>query len=181
MTVLEGDLVLLRPLAAEDAERVNAWHNDGALYETLLGEMYGPTPRETRAWLQDRIAAHGAGELNFAICLRDGGAHVGNLYIQDIDPETGIARYQGIFLAAAGDRAGGLGREATSLAMDYAMRTFGIQRIWGDLLADNAPSLRAMQAVGFEIEARFPGQATKRGLPRDVVRIVMTVPSRDAS
>jgi len=179
MSELRGEVVFLRPLAIDDAERVNGWHNDASLYETLLGDMYGPTMDETRAWLAMRCAAHGIDELNYAVCLRDGGEHVGNLYIQDIDRASKVAKYQGIFLGAPGHRSRGVGREATALAIDHAMREFGLQRIWGDMLADNAPSLRAMEAVGFRVVDRLPANVTKDGRPRDVIRFAITAPSED--
>jgi ribosomal-protein-alanine N-acetyltransferase len=173
---LQGALVLLRPLAADDAERVNAWHNDAALYETLMGDMYGPTLEQTRTWLSARRAAHGADELNFAVCLRDTGEHVGNLYMRDIDRTAGTAEFHGIFLGAPGQRGKGIGRDATATAMRYALGALGLRRIVGVLLADNLPSLRAMQAVGFRIDAHLQGHHAKDGQRRDVIRIVMTAP-----
>jgi len=176
MNRLEGRSTVLRPLTVDDAEQVNLWHNDAALYETLLGDFFGPTLEQTRAWLSARCAAHGAHELNFAVCERDSGEHIGNLYLRDIDREAGTAQFWGIFLGAAGQRARGAGRDATIAAMRYALGELGLQRIWGVMLADNAPSLRAMEAVGFRVEEHLPAHTTKDGRPRDVIRIALTAP-----
>ncbi len=172
MTVLQGELADLRPLATDDAERVNAWHNDAALYETLMGDLHSPTLEQTRTWLSERRAARD--ELNLAICMRDTTEHIGNAYLRDIDPATGIAEYHGLFLGTRGPRGRGVGRDVTDTLMRHALGPLGLRRIFGDLFADNLPSLRMMQAVGFEIEAHLPAHVVKDGRPRDVVRMVIT-------
>ena len=77
--------VVLRSLEPGDVERTHRWHNSPALYEFLASPFRYVSRATEEEWLARR-GAYSTSEVNLAICVRDTGQHIGNIYLRDIDP-----------------------------------------------------------------------------------------------
>jgi RimJ/RimL family protein N-acetyltransferase len=62
--------VYLRAIDEADLEAVHRWHNDPALYASLVGTFVPTSLATERAWLQ-RVSAWSEQARNFALCARE--------------------------------------------------------------------------------------------------------------
>ncbi len=155
--MIEGVGVVLRALARDDLPRCLAWYNDPEVAR-LLGRPTGSTLGELEDWFG--ALGRRPDERAFAIFAR-GGAHIGNVYLRDIDPRRRRASV-GIVLGERGYWGRGLGREALGLLLDFAFRRMGLRRISLEVLRTNARAFRAYRGLGFQVkgmhrEEVFPG------------------------
>src|SRR5690242_12078873 len=83
MPMIPGEKVILRPLDHSHAEKTRQWVNDAELAR-LLGRARPVSDREHEEWL----TAVGKREdcVFFAICEREGGRHIGNVWLWNIEP-----------------------------------------------------------------------------------------------
>lgn len=167
MLTAPGSPVYLRALEAQDLERLHRWHNDPALYATLAG-TYRPVSVETeRAWLA--AASSGApGAVNLAVCATDGGEHVGNAYLRDVDVVNRRAELH-VFLGDEARRGQGLGRAAVELLVGYAFDHLNLERVWLQVLASNAAALAVYERCGFAREGVLRRHVFNAGAWEDVV------------
>jgi RimJ/RimL family protein N-acetyltransferase len=159
--------VYLRALAAGDLARTHRWHNDPALYATLVGAFRFVSPEAEQQWLAQQTG-FSRERVSLAICLRPGGTHIGNLYIYDIDPIARRAQL-GIFIGDRRHRGRGYGRAAMDLAIRHAFGDLGLQRLWFTVLADHAAAIRLYERCGFAVEGTLRRHAFKDGQFRDLL------------
>jgi RimJ/RimL family protein N-acetyltransferase len=162
-----GGLVYLRALEADDLPRTHAWHNDPALYRTLIGDFHFVSRATEQRWLET-VQSSSASQVNLAICRRDNARHVGNIYLRDIDWR---ARHGDVhlFLGDVRERGQGLGEAALRLMLAHAFDDLGLNRVHLRVLADNTPALRLYRKLGFTIEGRLRCHAFKCGRLQDVL------------
>jgi RimJ/RimL family protein N-acetyltransferase len=159
--------VYLRAIDEDDLELVHRWHNDAALYASLVG-AFAPTSLATeRAWLQ-RVSAWSEQARNFALCAREDDRLIGLCYLRDIDWTHRRAELH-ILIGDDRDRGRGFGRAAVELLLDHAFDTLGLARVYLHVLAGNAAACRVYAACGFVEEGRLRGHAFKAGRWEDVL------------
>ncbi len=145
--MIEGAGVVLRALARDDLPRCLAWYNDPEVAR-LLGRATGSTIGELEAWFE--ALGRRPDERAFAI-FAQGGAHIGNVYLREIDPRRHRASV-GIVVGEKGYWGQGLGREALGLLLDFAFRGLGLRRISLEVLRTNVRAVRAYRGLGFRVE-----------------------------
>jgi RimJ/RimL family protein N-acetyltransferase len=161
-----AEQVELRSLEAQDVVRTHRWHNDPALYQHLTGSFRHVSLSAEEDWLDRRIA-YSTSEVNLAICVRDSGKHIGNIYLRDIDPNARHASLE-IFLGDSSHRGQGFGSSAVRQLIRHAFEDLNLHRLWLHLLATNEAALRLYRSCGFEIEGTLRRHAIKGGKPVDV-------------
>jgi RimJ/RimL family protein N-acetyltransferase len=159
--------VYLRTLEEGDLERTYRWHNDPELYSTLVDGFRFVSRNAEHAWLAARTS-YSTAEVNLAICLAPGGEHIGNLYLRPINLVSRNAAL-GIFIGEKNQRGRGFGRQALYQALRHGFSDLGLERVYLEVLADNARAVRLYELVGFRTEGRLRSHVFKNGEFRDVL------------
>ena len=159
--------VFLRALEMDDLDRLHRWHNDPALYESLVGTFRSVSRSAEEEWLRKRVA-YSTQEENFAICTRADARHIGNAYLRDIDWVSRNANVS-IFIGDTEQRHRGHGTGATLLLMRHAFRDLGLFRLCCLLLEENTASRRMFEKCGWAVEGRLRGHTFKDGAYRDTL------------
>ena len=163
----EAGTVFLRALDLGDLDRTLKWHNDPNLYATLISSFRYVSRQTEEEWLR-RVMTSSSREVNLAVCVTESGAHVGNVYLRDIDWVSKNAAL-GLFIGESEHRGKGYGTSALRQMITHAFNNLGLSRIYLNALAENEPAIRSYQRVGFIIEGKLRSHAFKQGRFRDVV------------
>jgi RimJ/RimL family protein N-acetyltransferase len=159
--------VYLRALDACDLEKCHTWHNDQALYETLVGYFHFVNKGAEQAWFDSKKSVFGK-EVNLAICVRETDEHIGNIYLREIDWVSRRAQL-GIFIGDRDARSKGYGYAAMRQLLCYAFNDLGLKKIWLDVLSDNAAAIRLYEKCGFKSEGLLRKHVYKNGRWNDLV------------
>lgn len=163
--------ILLRALDAADIERTLVWHNDQALYSTL-GTTFRFVSRTTEEdWLRKK-SLFSPGEINLAICIRETGQHIGNIYLRDIDWTVRRASLH-IFIGERQFQHEGLGRLACKCLLQHALEDLNLRRIYLEVIADNIEAIRLYKSLGFHVEGTLQQHAFKCGMFKDVLLMAL--------
>lgn len=160
--------VLLRPVEAEDTERILAWRADPVVAAQMFSET-APSRAEHETWLAnlqlrtDRL---------WYVILEDG-KPVGNISLTAIDFGAKRAEY-GVLLGEASARGKGVAEEASRIVLDLAFGALGLETVGLELFADNAAARKLYDRLGFvEDEGPVPTRK-KSGRERAAVRMTLT-------
>ena len=149
--MLEGKLVILRQITADDTDHIVNWRNNPAVRQNFIYRE--PFTREMHEkWLAEKVST---GEvLQYVIEEKKTGIPVGSVYLRDIDLENGKAEF-GIFIGEDIARGKGLGTEATKIFVDYA-KTLGLNELFLRLILGNTAAHECYLKAGFEDEREEP-------------------------
>ncbi len=167
--------VLLRALEETDLERTHRWHNDPELYSTLVNVFRHVSHGAEAEWLR-RKASYSQHEVALAICLRPEGEHIGNIYLGDIDWLSRRA-FLGILIGSSEHRGKGYGYQAMRQVLAHAFGDLNLNRVFLEVLPENAPAIRIYEKCGFTVEGRLRQHVFKNGAYQDV--LVMGVTQRE--
>ena len=141
---ITGDLVLLRPVSADDAPGLA-----GISPETL--RLTGTHPRpfsldELRAWYGSR--AQYPDRLDLAIVERATGRWAGEVVLTNLDPVNRSCGFR-ILLAGPEWFGRGLGTEASRLVLAHAFEAVGVHRVELTVYAFNPRAQHVYDKLGF--------------------------------
>ena len=163
-----GRNVALRPIERADIERGWLdWINDPEVNVHLDGTL--PQRREDLERYYE--ASQPPSAFMFAICERDG-AYIGNARLGGVDWVARRAFY-GWFIGPAEKRGRGLGSEALLLLLRYGFHKLGLNRISTSVWAENGPSLKVNDRIGFVREGLLRDYVFKNGRFADAVQYSM--------
>lgn len=147
---VEGERILLRDLRESDVgEAYLRWMNDPEVTHFLESRFERHTPESLRGFVARH--ARDPGHRLFAITLRQGGRHIGNLKLGPIEERHRRAEI-GLLVGERDCWGKGFATEAISLATEYAFRELGLRKVTAGCYAPNEGSLRAFRRAGFAIE-----------------------------
>ena len=147
--MIRGDHVMLGPLDQAYADRTRHWMNDPEL-AGLLGRARPVTDLEHSRWL---AAVGGSADcVFFAILTTAGNAHVGNVWLWNIEARHGKAEVR-IVLGGSEHTGKGLGSEALRLIAAYAFEFLNLRKLTAFVLDANPRARRAFEKAGFATEA----------------------------
>ena len=155
--------VNLRRLRRDDGARVLAWRNR----PEIAAHMYADHQigeAEHAQWLD---AALSQPDRRYWIIELDG-APVGVANLVRIDPAASRCELA-LYLAEAASRGRGVGAAVDYLLARHAFETLGLNKIWCEVLAGNAPGLQVHERFGFGREAHLRDHVQKAGVFRDVI------------
>jgi RimJ/RimL family protein N-acetyltransferase len=148
---LEGERLYLRDIRREDVtERYVQWLNDPEVNRYLESRFAPSTLDSVRAFVESKIGDRD--NILFAIVLKDGERHIGNIKLGGINWHH---RFADVALMV-GERAAwghGYGSEAIALVTRYAFDALGLQKLTAGCYASNAASAKAFLKVGWVQEA----------------------------
>ena len=142
------DRLELVPLDRPHLARTREWANDPELMR-LMDRKQPVTPVEHEAWFAS--LPRRADCAYFAIETLDGRAHIGNVWLWDIDRRHRKAELR----VVVGDRSArgqGLGAEAIDRLCRHAFDTLGLHRVYAYVLGINPSARRAFERAGFTLE-----------------------------
>ncbi|MFJ3056121.1 UDP-4-amino-4,6-dideoxy-N-acetyl-beta-L-altrosamine N-acetyltransferase [Herbaspirillum sp. NPDC087042] len=141
MTAPHGSSVL-RPMNQADLEMVLSWRN----HPEVRRHMYNQTEislEEHSRW----FAGAAKDTRRHLLVFEQAGRAAG--FVNLLEDAPGQA-YWGFYLAP--DAARGTGRELGACAVAYAFEELALQRIWGEVLAENSVSQKFHERLGFVLE-----------------------------
>lgn len=154
--MIEGKLVRLRALRADDLEFHLRWRNDPEVVRWATGAHpgFGPVTREALEPCHEaRLREDPRQGRTFTVEERDGGRPIGMADYRDLDPFAGRATV-GITIGERGHWGGGYGSEALGLLVGHLFGACRLHRVELDTWSGNERAVRAFRRLGFVEEGR---------------------------
>ncbi len=151
--VLEGELVRLRPIGAQDADHM--WQ---MLEDPEGNRLTGTTATFTREQIDDWCAtvADREGRYDWAI-THGSDEYLGEIVLNDVDEHSANANLR--LALRPGQRGRGFGGEAIELVLDHAFAEpphgLGLHRVSLDVLSINPRARMLYESLGFVVEGRL--------------------------
>ncbi len=142
---LAGEHIYLRPLEPGDADRSQRWVNDPEV-RVPLGQYLPLNAKGEHEFIE--TAGANNERIGFAIVLKEGDRHIGNLGLHQIRWKDRSAIF-GILIGEPDCRGRGFGTEATRLLLKYAFETLNLNRIELGVYRFNQAAIRAYTKAGF--------------------------------
>ena len=142
------DRLELVPLGRPHLARTREWANDPELMR-LMDRKQPVSPVEHEAWFAS-LPRRGDCAY-FAIETVDGRAHIGNVWLWDIDRRHRKAELR-VVLGDQGARGKGLGAEAIDRLCRYAFEKLDLHRVYAYVLGINPSARKAFERAGFSLE-----------------------------
>lgn len=166
-----SQLIELQPLTVDQVSAAYVgWLNDPAT-NRYMGCARSVSTRESVAAFVDSFKGRDDRYL-FGIFVRETGAHIGNVALQDIDLFDSRGEV-GILIGAPEWRGRGVGTEAIRLIAEFAFSSLGLHRITAGVVAGNEGSRRAFEKAGFTLEGTLREHYVIDGVYHDVYRLGM--------
>jgi len=146
--MLSDDLIYLRKLEPTDLDRTWTWINDPGVY-LKIGSHVPISKSAQQKWFE-RVD-QSSDKIIFAICLKEGDIHVGNISLDSIENRHRTARLS-IFIGDAAQRGKSLGTGALKLLANYAFNFLNLNKIWCKATAGDDKVVRFYENLGFKIE-----------------------------
>ncbi len=167
-SVLNGELVTLRPIEPDDYPLLTVFANDIDVELLGGGDPPTPTPQASvaSAWEQAR---ENSDSINFAVTANEAtGKLIGmcGLFRQD---QIGRTAELGITIGVREYWGRGFGREAVRLLVDYAFSMRNIRKVHLSVHATNPRAIRSYTAAGFVEEGRLQQHVWSNGAYVDLV------------
>jgi [ribosomal protein S5]-alanine N-acetyltransferase len=165
-----GEKVYLRTIEPSDLERCLKWINDPEVTRFLASESMLFNSIREEDWIRNLYKSDS--DFPFAICLREGDVHIGNLRLGPINRLHGISIF-GILIGDAENRGRGFGTEATKLILDYAFNVQNQHRVELGVFIFNERAIACYEKAGFIREGVQRKKYFKEGRYHD--QIVMGI------
>ncbi|MEE4492373.1 GNAT family N-acetyltransferase [Streptomyces sp. BE230] len=154
--MIQGELVRLRALRADDAEHHLRWRNDPEVVHWATGgdPVFGPVTAEAIGLAFDtmlRLMPRDSAVLTVEDLSN--GAVIGMVDYRDLDPFAGLVTV-GVTIGSRDHWGGGYGSEALKLLVGHLFGAFGLHRIELDTWSGNERAVRAFAKAGFREEGR---------------------------
>jgi RimJ/RimL family protein N-acetyltransferase len=150
--VLKGELVVLRPIRADDADAMWDMVNDPE-GTRLTGTVAAFTREQVDAWCAGLAARDG--RIDWAI-THESDEFLGEIVLNEIDSHDACANLR--LALRPGQRGRGFGSEAISLVLAHAFGEppgLGLHRVSLDVLSINPRALILYESLGFVVEGRL--------------------------
>lgn len=172
---LEGGAIRLEPLSSRHfSKEYVSWLNDPVVCKENRHGTRAYSAEDMKRYV--RSVRKDPGVFAFAIRLKRGLRHVGNVSLADISWDAQSADIS--ILVGAKDCWGqGVGYKACALVRDYAFGRLGLHRLTCGMTAANCAMIRVAEKLGMEREGVFKDAFRKRGEFRDIVQYASINPA----
>jgi UDP-4-amino-4,6-dideoxy-N-acetyl-beta-L-altrosamine N-acetyltransferase len=155
--------VALRPLRAEDRDRLRTWRNLPEIARWMYSD-HEISAAEHARWFAGALADQG--RRYWIIEMDDAPVGLANLY--DIDPILSRASWA-YYLADPAARGQGVGAFVEYWVIEQVFGELGLSKLWCEVLIDNEPVWKLHQSFGFQREVTLRAHIRKNGLASDVL------------
>lgn len=164
--MLIGNLVVLRPLRAEDLPLTLEWRNTMFVKTSTCSHPFPITREQEENWYQRILKSTDARRIYFMICEKQTMREIGYVFLDDLD---WINRrcYWGATLGKEEFTGKGFGREAVMLIIDYAFRNLNMHKVLANVLSDNG-ALHTWVHTGAVIEGTLKEHVFNDGKYKDM-------------
>lgn len=166
---LVGEKVYLRPLELKDAPVMQAWVNDQKVIRNLL--LHRPVNLQNEEDFVRR-AAEGKELIALGIAVKRTDRLIGTTGLFGLDWKNRQAGF-GIEIGVKREWGKGYGTEATRLVVGYGFETLNLNRVWLEVIEDNARGKRAYERVGFRTEGVLRQRAFREGRYWDAILMAL--------
>ncbi|MCC2315225.1 GNAT family N-acetyltransferase [Cellulomonas xiejunii] len=146
---LQGEMIVLRPIRADDAEAMWDMLTDPE-GRRLTGTTHVFTPEEVDAWCASREEA--AGRYDFAVTTNGDDDYHGEIVLSDVAEDVRCAALRLSMRPAYRGR--GYGTEAIELVLGFAFDGLGLHRVELEALSINTRVVALYENIGFCLEGR---------------------------
>lgn len=158
-------MVRLRPLTAEDRDRVRVWRNQPHVAAMMYTD-HEISAAEHARWFDATLTDPAK---RYFIIEADGEG-AGLAGFTEIDEKSASWAF---YLASAETRGKGLGAETEFLMLSHAFETLGLETLRCEVLTQNAPVIAMHEGFGFSVTGVLVGRAMKNGQAEDVTTLAM--------
>ena len=145
--IIRGERVFLRASERSDLQTFVRWFNDADVLRNLAGRAPMSEAAEAQ-WFDRMLAAQGATDYHFVICLRDDGRPIGTIGLHGLDLVNGNAEF-GIAIGEKAEWGMGYGTDATRAICDFGFGELRLERISLHYYDGNDRGRRTYEKVGF--------------------------------
>lgn len=167
--MIRGERVHLRAIERDDLARCHGWMNDDEVTATLAARYPMSLAREGD-WIERATRGQDTSEVNFAICLSEGGRHIGNCGLIGIDRDNRTATL-GILIGEKDCWSKGYGEDAVRALCRFGFEEMNLHKIRLDVYSSNPRAAKTYERVGFRQEGVLREEAFRQGRYLDVVRM----------
>ncbi|GAA3806181.1 GNAT family N-acetyltransferase [Cellulomonas soli] len=147
---LQGEMIVLRPIRADDADEVWEAVSDPE-GRRLTGTTHDFSRAEIDAWCASISAREG--RIDLAVTIHGSDEYLGEIVLNDIDEDVRSANLRLAMRPAYRGR--GYGTEAIQLVLGLAFDGLGLHRVGLDVLSVNTRALSMYENLGFRVEGRL--------------------------
>ena len=152
--------VYLRAFEPEDFKTSVEWRNDDEIWSMLGGRKFFVSSAYEKKWIEDTI--FNGRDVKLAVCLKEDGKYIGNVYLTDID----YVNRSAVSHVLIGNKAywgNGYAAEAYKLLLSYAFDELGLHRVCAQVLESNIGSLKMHIKCGYKEEGLLRDSVWKNG------------------
>ena len=157
----DHDLIILRPLTAEDIASWYAYLTIPTVFEHTSWNLSEPSELLRYVWLPEEFTPSSL--LRFALALRSSGQLVGTAGFHTVSPENKSAELAYDLSPSVWGK--GLATYACGLLTQWAHAHVGLVRVQATVLHSNLRSACVLQRCGFEHEGHLRSYRMVRGVP----------------
>ena len=165
--MLEGKLVRLRAIEPGDLEACYRWMNDREVTH-FLAMKYPMSYADEQGYIERVSSSNFARGVSLAIETKDGGAHIGNLSLEDPHSEHRTAAL-GIAIGEKDYWANGYGTDAIVTLLRFGFHEMNLNRVSLHVFEFNERAQACYKKCGFQVEGRLRENYYAQGRYWDVV------------
>ena len=146
--MLKGEDLFLRAVESSDATSLFLWENDANHWRIANTEV--PFSMHAIHNLIEQYASiRTSGQLRLIICIQETNQAIGAIDLYDVNFKHGFATV-GILIADKEHRMLGYAKQALTLLINYSENILDLANLQCFIHADNLPSIRLFEGLGFE-------------------------------
>ena len=142
---LRSDMMTLRPFNINDAETILSWCKDKHAFRLWSADRYKEFPAQP-----EEMKKQYEGDNMYPLTAVVGDAIIGHILLRHPSEDKSVIRF-GFVIVDDSKRGRGYGRQMLRLAIDYAQRELGAQKITLGVFCDNHSAVECYKSVGFRI------------------------------
>ena len=137
--------MILRPFNPNDARTILSWCKDKHAFRLWSADRYKEFPAQP-----DEMMEQYEGDNMFPLTAVADDEIVGHILLRFPSEDKSVIRF-GFVIVDDSKRGKGYGKQLLHLAIDYAQRELGVQKITLGVFCDNLSAVECYKSVGFRI------------------------------
>ena len=139
------DFMTLRQFSINDAETILSWCKDKHAFRLWSADRYKEFPAQ-----QEEMMEQYKGDNMYPLTAVVGEEIIGHILLRFPSEDKSVIRF-GFIIVDDSKRGKGYGKQLLRLAIDYAQRELGAQKITLGVFCDNLSAVECYKSVGFRI------------------------------